>query len=521
MRILFVLFILTVNSLYSQKPEYKWAKSFGSSSDDNGYSIVTDSKGHIIICGSYEDSINFDNIKLTCNASGGDFFIAKLDSNGSVLWAKNGNVTHESEVNGIFCDKKDNIFVSGIFKGEMKLGNTTLKTTQNIVQANFYSKLDSDGNFIWSKQGGQTKNVSYLHRTAIAGDIQGNLFFTGIMESNGYSYIIKLDSNGNSLWQKNDLKYKVRDIAVDNNGSLITTGESKYLATKYDKNGNELWQKQFINLDGTNTVIQSGMSIAIDNNNIILTGAFKTLRIGIINENSIITKKKPGSGSDMYIIKLDSNGNVLWTKQVNNDIGTEDVYPYSIATDNNGFVFITGRFGGKANFESINAQSRGGPNDFYLLSYDSNGKQRYVDYSGSTAQEEGSAITNGGTGFIYVLGRYNFLINLGGSTLNSRSYDLFITKVSKSALSSIKENFRNQGINIYPNPFISSCRISFNGNSNFTGFKIVNLYGKIIRESTFHGEELILERGSLNKGLYFLILSNESGNSKVEKLVVE
>ena len=72
-----------------------WVVSFGGSDSDKGISIGTDSLGFIYISGYYNNQATFGSITLTNNSlsqwgNNKENFIAKLDSNGNVLWAVPG-----------------------------------------------------------------------------------------------------------------------------------------------------------------------------------------------------------------------------------------------------------------------------------------------------------------------------------------------------------------------------------------------------------------------------------------------
>jgi hypothetical protein len=64
--------------------------------------------------------------------------------------------------------------------------------------------------------------------------------------------------------------------------------------------------------------------------------------------------------SDTYIMKSDQNGNLIWVRQVAGNEGEYNwEYSYSIATDNQGNVYITGQFFGTVDFDP-------GPDNFNL-----------------------------------------------------------------------------------------------------------------------------------------------------------
>ena len=91
-RIFLIIFSLVINfQVFSQTTD--WVKSFGGPESDKGISIGCDSLGFIYISGYYNSEADFDQISLENNPSQGtnkENFVAKLDSNGNVLWAVPG-----------------------------------------------------------------------------------------------------------------------------------------------------------------------------------------------------------------------------------------------------------------------------------------------------------------------------------------------------------------------------------------------------------------------------------------------
>ena len=101
--------------------------------------------------------------------------------------------------------------------------------------------------------------VSNEYGYAIAVDGSSNIYLNGYQESDSYgSYdygIIKLDPNGNLLWQKKiggSTDEAGRAIAVDGSDNVYLNGPQRldsydlydYGVIKLDTNGNMLWQKK-------------------------------------------------------------------------------------------------------------------------------------------------------------------------------------------------------------------------------------------------------------------------------------
>jgi hypothetical protein len=228
---------------------FMWAKSFGSATNDYGWSIEVDKSGNIYATGSFTDTCDFNpgtgiNNLISVGNSMADIFILKLDSSGSFIWVKQmGGISSENSYS-MAVDTLGNIYTTGYYMGtsdfdpNFGLYNLTSAGNTDI----FISKLDSSGNFIWAKSIGGSFTDDGL---SLAVDILGNVYITGFFEDTcdfdpGVSiynlvsgigatsiFITKLDSLGNFVWAGNmgGLSLdRANSIKVDMAGNIYITG---------------------------------------------------------------------------------------------------------------------------------------------------------------------------------------------------------------------------------------------------------------------------------------------------------
>ncbi len=82
---------------YNSAGNYHWHQTFGGTAADSPTSITTDSDGKIYLTGGYRKVAGFGTITLTAADEWyDDLFVAGLDNNGAVLWAKNSNTTYNN-----------------------------------------------------------------------------------------------------------------------------------------------------------------------------------------------------------------------------------------------------------------------------------------------------------------------------------------------------------------------------------------------------------------------------------------
>lgn len=201
---------------------YMWAKGFGGMFNDEIKTIRCDINGNILVGGNFIDTADFDPgaASFTLNAnSNNDSFIAKYDSNGNFIWAKQfaGNNTLAS----LNLDNNGNILVTGNifftsdFDPGLPLYNLGPPTTNNIGL--YVTKLDSNGNFLWAN-GTFAPNENITGRS-LTSDNLDNIYITGYFmgipdfdpsvatytlpsASLQRTYILKYNNSGNFQWVK-------------------------------------------------------------------------------------------------------------------------------------------------------------------------------------------------------------------------------------------------------------------------------------------------------------------------------
>jgi len=469
----FLLFILALCSiaLFAQNEDWIWAKQAGGTIDDYGNSIAVDANGNIYVTGRFYGSSTFGTTNLT-SSGGSDIFVAKLDINGNWLWAKKAGGTSDDYVYGIAVDGNGNSYVTGYFESSATFGTTTL-TSSGYCDI-FVTKIDHNGNFLWTKQAGGIYN-DYVYSIAV--DTNGNSYITGRFYSSSCSFgiitlincnseyedifVAKLDINGNFMWAKqaggtvSDCGY---GIAIDANGNSYVTGyfwssatfgtttltSSGYIdifVAKIDHNGNWLWAKQ---AGGTNSEYSKGIAVD-DNGNSYVTGYFWS-------SATFGTTTLTSSGDcDIFIAKMDSNGNWLWAKKAG---GTSEDYGISIAVDANGNSYVTGYFLRSATFGTTILTSSG-YKDIFVAKLDINGNWLWAKKAGGTMNDLSRSIAVDVNGNIYVTGNFEDYAIFGATTLASSGYyDIFVAKLGEVNSISLPDIISFSGIrSIYPNPF--------------------------------------------------------------------
>ena len=260
---------ITIN-LISQTVNWDWAKHAGGNSDDVGYSITTDNGNNIIIVGTFNNNASFGTDILSSISIYGGAFVAKIDSSGNFLWSRRVVGTHFTSVYSVTTDLYNCIYILGGFAETTNIETTTL--VSNGSSDLFIAKLNYNGDLQW------------------------------VISSGG----IGIDG-GMSLTCSDSLLFvcgEFRDSVYFDTTLLISNGNSDIFLACLDFEGNYQWIKS-----AGGTLYDVSRSIALDNNtDIIIAGHINTSANFGETDTSIFTY----GSADPFVAKYSPNGDFLW-----------------------------------------------------------------------------------------------------------------------------------------------------------------------------------------------------------------
>lgn len=154
-------------------------------------------------------------------------------------------------------------------------------------------------------------------------------------------------------------------------------------------------------------------------------GTFNLLNAGVL-------------GADIFISKLDSNGDFVWAKSMG---GTFSDSGYGIAIDTSGNVYTTGSFGGTADFDPgtgvLDLVSSGGT-DIFISKLNNSGDFVWAKALGAGFDDYGYDISVDSSGNVYTTGFFRGTVDfdpgdMGIFNLTSAGFeDIFISKLAGS-----------------------------------------------------------------------------------------
>ena len=170
-----------------------WAKQAGGSNNDRGYAISVSANGNSYVTGFFSGTATFGTTTLT-SIGGDDVFVAKFDTDGNWQWVKQAGGTDWETGYGISVDANGNSYVTGYFYDIAVFGADTLTSTGSSDQDIFVGKMDADGNWQWAKQAGGSGSDE---GKGISVDANGNSYVTGNFQATAAFGADSLTSSGN------------------------------------------------------------------------------------------------------------------------------------------------------------------------------------------------------------------------------------------------------------------------------------------------------------------------------------
>lgn len=141
--------------------------------------------------------------------------------------------------------------------------------------------------------------------------------------------------------------------------------------------------------------------------------------------------------NDIFILKLNSDGNFLWVKQLS---GTNSEAASSIAIDRDGNVITSGNFAGTVDFDpgsTVANLSSNGDDDAFISKLDSSGNYIWAKSFGGSGRDSGINVAVDNNGNICVTGIFSATVDFdpGAGIVNFTSLgelDVFISKFDSS-----------------------------------------------------------------------------------------
>jgi len=183
--------------------------------------------------------------------------------------------------------------------------------------------------------------------------------------------------------------------------NLTSAGQEDIFLTKLNSAGNFVWARRY----GSTVADVAGYVACDAAGNVYITGGFSGTvdfdpGAGIFNMTAL-------GGQDIFVCKISSAGNFIWAKQAGSS--TFGDRGESLVIDASSNVYITGPFGGTADFDpgagTFNMVSAGSF-DIFLWKLNTSGNLVWAKRMGSTSLDQGTALALDVSGNVYATGSF-------------------------------------------------------------------------------------------------------------------
>jgi hypothetical protein len=322
-----------------------------------------------------------------------DIYLIKTNSYGDTLWTKTFGSNEGDYGNSVQQTTDGGYIITGL---------TTL--IRNVDCDVYLIKTDSNGDTLWTKTFG---GEYYDQGKSVQQTTDGGFIITGFTDSFGNDeydvYLIKTNENGDTLWTKtfggNNIEIGLSVQQTHDGGYIITgysdsfgnSGSNVYLI-KTNNTGDTLWTKLY-----GGEYEDKGWSVQqTTDGGYLITGSTELI------EPTLWTFH------DVYLIKTDNYGDTLWTKNFGGD-GVDK--GYSVQQTNDGGFIISGE---------SDSFTNSWDNDVYLIKTDINGDTLWTKTFGSGGEDKGWSVqqtTDGG----YIIAGQTF-------SYETNSADIYLIK---------------------------------------------------------------------------------------------
>ena len=474
--IIIISIVILSAPVFAQAPDTLWTRTYGGAASDIGFGVQQTEDGGFIVIG-YTNS----------NSAGmSDIYLLKTDDMGDTLWTR--------KYGGEFAD-------SGWHVLQTEDGGYILVCVYGLTVTNVCLQLiktDENGDTLWTRTHPDYSVYDYIRQTE-----DGGYIIAGSYQED--AALLKTDAFGEIEWLQtyncSELDGGQCAIQTSDGGYILTGlttqsyyGQTNVLLVKTDAVGDTIWTRSI----GENMVDFGFSVLEDDNGDYVVTGLFNG------EDGADIY-------SDVYLIKVDVNGDTLWTKSYGrgyNDWGA------SVVNSTDGGYVVTGT--------CDDAYYSGYNGDLNILKTDADGNEEWYIWFGGEEQDHGECIqktTDGG--YIVV-----------GSTISygAGSYDVWLLRLEGDlSVENEPDGFRPIEFGLspaYPNPFNQSVRLNYMlPAAADIRLVVYDITGREVEAlGTGHWalgqHSVVWDASGMGSGVYFVRLSAVDGQQSVKKVVL-
>ena len=294
---------------------------------------------------------------------------------------------------GVAADESQAYWIESLGdSGWLRLNTATLLDDGSIIAVGWIAREKYNGDLMvikfspygtveWAKVYGGPGDD---YPTGVTIGPNGDIIVVGTTSSYGSGsydvWVLRLYPDGKIRWQKTyggPGDDRAMDVAIDHAGKIVVVGGT----TSYGANPGESSDLWVLKLSGTGDVVWSrtygrtkwdwGDSVAVDGSNNIYVGGVYWLGVSAPYSHF-------GDGGSGWILKLDTNGNVVWNRMLG---GVDNEWVSGIALLDGDVIFV-------GSTKSFGA----GDYDLWVGRLDSDGNLKWVKSYGGTSRDVGTSL---------------------------------------------------------------------------------------------------------------------------------
>lgn len=385
----------------------EWSVNFGGTGDDSARSIIQTADGGYAILGmtnSTDGDLAFKNLAVN------DYWLVKLDATGTLEWQRTYGGSKDDQGQQIIQTADGGFAITGYAMSDDGDGSNN-----EGFHDNWILRLDAFGTILWEKSFGFS---GHDHSYDLVQTQDNGFFFSGFLDvtsSNGEGstdkgsltahgvgefWGTKIDADGNLQWRKffggtnNDRSFGVVNAQ---DGGYVLAGASEsddfdisdpkgsydFWAVKVSKNGTMEWEQSY----GGTGIDQAQDILATPDGGYVITG-------NTFSSDTQVTKNN--GQSDVWLIKIDGTGQLLWQKSFG---GSGFDAAHSVRPTSDGGLLVCGN---SKSFDG-DVSENFGENDIWIFKTDAQGELQWEKSFGGLSLDFGyDAIETADGSFVLV-----------------------------------------------------------------------------------------------------------------------
>jgi hypothetical protein len=360
-----------------------WLAGFGGKGEDEPRGVDIDAAGNTVVTGIFNGQLTMGETVLESQAL--DAFVAKLDPDGKVLWAHSFGGKNDDVASAVSFDSKGNVVVLGWYSDVMQFGTSTLTAVGS--DDVFVMQLGPDGSPNWARSiGGENTEAAWSVTTTPSDDIIVIGEFRGTVNFGA--------------------------------GPIESAGNTDVFVVSLGKDGEQKWARHFGDMN-----FDFGRAVAIDSRgDLVLAAEFA----GTVDFGG--GALEAAGNRDIAVVKLGgADGAFRWAKRFGN---TFDDVVLGLSLDAADNIAIGGSYEAENPFEK--GATSNGRKDAFVARLDPTGVVQWSRSWGGDRDDQVSGVASDKFGNVVATGWFVNKAGFGGAELESPNgnRDAFLVKLN-------------------------------------------------------------------------------------------